>query len=152
MEKATLLTASKVDLSVSSPRSDITRLIGPALQIALRFQSLVGCVTVFLCSHACFFREHHFRRPPAREQNRDPERLRRCKIQRFPQLQHVYPGRGECLELQKHPEVTKQALLRIRRLYPRQREHDLHNALLAWLVGACRRVLGILDALRLKSS
>ncbi|KAH7241838.1 hypothetical protein BKA59DRAFT_214379 [Fusarium tricinctum] len=55
MDKATLLTASKVDLSVSTPRSDITRLIGPALQIALRFQSLVGCVTVFLCSHACFF-------------------------------------------------------------------------------------------------
>jgi hypothetical protein len=55
MDKATLLTASKVDLSVSTPRSDITRLVGPALQIALRFQSFVGCVTVFLCFHACFF-------------------------------------------------------------------------------------------------
>ncbi|KAF5018239.1 hypothetical protein F66182_9802 [Fusarium sp. NRRL 66182] len=55
MDKATLLTASKVDLSVAThPRSDITRLIGPALQIALRFQSLVGSITVFLCLHACF--------------------------------------------------------------------------------------------------
>ncbi|KAJ4257532.1 hypothetical protein NW762_008656 [Fusarium torreyae] len=56
MDKATLLTASKVDLSVSThPRSDITRLIGPSLQIALRFQSLVGSISVFLCLHACFF-------------------------------------------------------------------------------------------------
>jgi hypothetical protein len=55
MDKATLLTASKVDLSVSThPRSDITRLIGPALQIALRFQSLVGSVSIFLCLRACY--------------------------------------------------------------------------------------------------
>ncbi|KAF5676995.1 hypothetical protein FHETE_1897 [Fusarium heterosporum] len=54
MDKATLLTASKVDLSVSTPRSDITRLIGPALQIALRFRSLVSSISIFLCLHACF--------------------------------------------------------------------------------------------------
>ncbi|KAG8673353.1 hypothetical protein FPOAC2_06796 [Fusarium poae] len=55
MDKATLLTASKVDLSVPTyPRSNITRLIGPSLQIALRFQSLVGSISIFLCLRVCY--------------------------------------------------------------------------------------------------
>ncbi|KAF4446345.1 hypothetical protein FALBO_17087 [Fusarium albosuccineum] len=55
MDKATLLTASKVELAVSPyPRSDIIRLLGPALEIALRFQSLVSSVSIFLCFRACF--------------------------------------------------------------------------------------------------
>lgn len=53
MDKATLLTASKVELSVSAhPRSDVIRLLGPALEIALQFQSLVSSVSVFLCLRA----------------------------------------------------------------------------------------------------
>lgn len=53
MDKATLLTASRVELSVSAhPRSDIIRLLGPALEIALRFQSLVSSVSIFLCLRA----------------------------------------------------------------------------------------------------
>lgn len=54
------------------------------------------------------------------------------------------------MELQECPEITKKALVRIRRLHSRQREHGLPHALLAWLVGARGRVLGRLDALRLK--
>ncbi|EMT66035.1 hypothetical protein ACKRZS_013488 [Fusarium odoratissimum] len=61
MDKATLLTASKVDLNVSThPRSDITRLIVPSLQIALRFQSLVGSISIFLCLHACIIASSAF--------------------------------------------------------------------------------------------
>ncbi|KAM5354262.1 hypothetical protein ACJ41O_000912 [Fusarium nematophilum] len=55
MDKATLLTASKVELGVSvNPRSDIIRLLGPALEIALRFQSLISSVSIFLCLRAWF--------------------------------------------------------------------------------------------------
>ncbi|KAJ4318848.1 hypothetical protein N0V84_006662 [Fusarium piperis] len=50
MDKATLLTASKVELSVSAhPGSDIISLLGPALEIALRFQSLISSLSIFLC-------------------------------------------------------------------------------------------------------
>ncbi|KAF4981265.1 hypothetical protein FZEAL_2891 [Fusarium zealandicum] len=55
MDKATLLTASKVELNVSAhPRSDIIRLLSPALEIAFRFQSLLSSVSVFLCLRAWF--------------------------------------------------------------------------------------------------
>lgn len=54
------------------------------------------------------------------------------------------------MEFQECPEITKKALVRIRRLHSRQRESSLPHALLAWMVGARRRVLGRLDALRLK--
>ncbi|KAF5007076.1 hypothetical protein FDECE_6580 [Fusarium decemcellulare] len=61
MDKATLLTASKVELAVSPyPRSDIIRLLGPALEIALRFQSLVSTVSIFLCLRACFLASFTF--------------------------------------------------------------------------------------------
>jgi hypothetical protein len=54
MDKATLLTASKVELGASgNPRSDIIRLLGPALEIALHFQSFISSVSLFLCLRAC---------------------------------------------------------------------------------------------------
>ncbi|KAF7539601.1 hypothetical protein G7Z17_g12399 [Cylindrodendrum hubeiense] len=55
MDKASLLTASRVELGVSvNPRSDIIRLLGPALEIAFRFQSLISSVSLFLCLRAWF--------------------------------------------------------------------------------------------------
>ncbi|KAH7171396.1 hypothetical protein EDB81DRAFT_638026 [Dactylonectria macrodidyma] len=55
MDRATLLTTSKVELGVSvSPHSDVIRLLGPALEIALRFQRLLSSVTLFLCVRAWF--------------------------------------------------------------------------------------------------
>ncbi|CAM1510815.1 Fc.00g083280.m01.CDS01 [Cosmosporella sp. VM-42] len=55
MEKVALLTASKVEPGASiSPRSDIIRLLGPTLKIALRFQSLIGSVSIFLCLRTYF--------------------------------------------------------------------------------------------------
>lgn len=61
MVKATLLTASKVELSVSTnPRSDIIRLLRPSLQTALRFQSLVGSVSLFVCFRAWFLANFAF--------------------------------------------------------------------------------------------
>ncbi|KAH7163476.1 hypothetical protein B0J13DRAFT_616070 [Dactylonectria estremocensis] len=55
MDKASLLTASRVELGVSvSPRSDVIRLLGPALEIAVRFQKALSSVTLFLCIKAWF--------------------------------------------------------------------------------------------------
>ena len=61
MEKVALLTASKVEPGVSiNPRSDIIRLLAPTLEIALRFQSLVSSVSIFLCLRAFFLASFTF--------------------------------------------------------------------------------------------
>lgn len=53
MDKVALLTASKVEPGASiNPRSDITRLLVPTLALVLRFQSIIGSVSVFICLRA----------------------------------------------------------------------------------------------------
>ncbi|KAK7424838.1 hypothetical protein QQZ08_008468 [Neonectria magnoliae] len=56
MDKTTLLTASTVELGASvHPRPDIIRLLGPALETAFRFQSLISSISLFVCVQAWFF-------------------------------------------------------------------------------------------------
>ncbi|KPM37333.1 hypothetical protein AK830_g9239 [Neonectria ditissima] len=55
MDKATLLTASRVELGASvNPRSDLIRLLGPALEAAFRFQNLISSISLFICVQAWF--------------------------------------------------------------------------------------------------
>ncbi|KAK7408540.1 hypothetical protein QQX98_009301 [Neonectria punicea] len=55
MDKTTFLTASIVELGASvNPRSDIIRLLGPALETAFRFQSLISSLSLFVCVQAWF--------------------------------------------------------------------------------------------------
>ena len=56
MEKVAILTASKVDPSVSinyRPRHDINRFLSPTLEVALQFQKLVSFTVLFVYLWSC---------------------------------------------------------------------------------------------------
>ncbi|KAI5457052.1 hypothetical protein BGZ63DRAFT_428482 [Mariannaea sp. PMI_226] len=55
MDKVSLLTASTVELGISgNPRSDIIRLLGPAVEAVLHFQSILSSVSLFVCLRVWF--------------------------------------------------------------------------------------------------